>query len=525
LLILPLLLVPCWFPLLAKSARTANAEAGSSGTGQTRRIPASGNLQEALDLAKPGDTVVLEAGAPYLGHFILPSKAGSSFITITTSALTSLPPEGVRIGPPQASYMPKLVSPDQQPALAAASGAHHYKLVGIEFHPSSGIYPYDIVTVGMGETTSEQVPHDIIFDRVYVHGDARAGAKRGIALNGASITVENSCISDIKGLGQDTQALAGWNGPGPFHILNNYLEAAGENVMFGGARIWIPGLIPSDIEIRHNHFSKPLSWKQDDPSYQGTRWQVKNLLELKNARRVVVDGNVLENSWVQAQTGYAVLFSPRTEDGRFLWVRVEDVTFTHNIIRHSVSGITIAGRDGPFEGLTKRVLIADNLLEDIQTASQRDAGNLFLIGGGVDGLRIEHNTAMFEGLAMIQCGARSTNKGFVYRNNISTSGKWGVIGANVGSGDAALDYYFPGAVFEGNALIYGGAGLYRRGNFFPGSIRHLGFVDPANGDYRLSPRSRYKGKGTDGKDLGADMAAIGAATAGVIDGKSLTSSQ
>jgi hypothetical protein len=32
----------------------------------------------------------------------------------------------------------------------------------------------------------------------------------------------------------------------------------------------------------------------------------------------------------------------------------------------------------------------------------------------------------------------------------------------------------------------------------------------------LSPGSQLKGKGTDGKDVGADMAAIKAATAGVV---------
>ena len=58
--------------------------------------------------------------------------------------------------------------------------------------------------------------------------------QRGISLNGADITISNSHISEIHGRGYDTQAICGWNGPGPFRIINNYLEAAGENVMFGG---------------------------------------------------------------------------------------------------------------------------------------------------------------------------------------------------------------------------------------------------------------------------------------------------
>ncbi len=33
----------------------------------------------------------------------------------------------------------------------------------------------------------------------------------------------------------------------------------------------------------------------------------------------------------------------------------------------------------------------------------------------------------------------------------------------------------------------------------------VGFVDYAGGNYRLTRTSKYKGLGTDGKDLGADM--------------------
>src|SRR5947209_15906566 len=134
-----------------------------------------------------------------------------------------------------------------------------------------------------------------------MHGEPTTPLKRGIALNSGETSIINSYLSDFKNTGQDTQALCGWNGPGPFHIINNHLEAAGENVLFGGATAQIPNLVPSDIEIRHNHFYKPLSWKLDDASYAGQHWSVKNLLELKNAQRVIVDGNTLENNWYDGQ--------------------------------------------------------------------------------------------------------------------------------------------------------------------------------------------------------------------------------
>ena len=48
-------------------------------------------------------------------------------------------------------------------------------------------------------------------------------------------------------------------------------------------------------------------------------------------------------------------------------------------------------------------------------------------------------------------------------------------------------------------------------NFYPASPNAIGFVDPAKGNYQLSPGSPYKGKASDGKDPGVDMAALLAA--------------
>ena len=71
----------------------------------------------------------------------------------------------------------------------------------------------------------------------------------------------NSFISDIKAVNADSQAIVGYNGEGPFTIENNYLEAAGENVMFGGSDPAVTNLVPSDIVLRRNHLFKPLAWR------------------------------------------------------------------------------------------------------------------------------------------------------------------------------------------------------------------------------------------------------------------------
>ena len=124
---------------------------------------------------------------------------------------------------------------------------------------------------------------------MYIHGDPAAGQKRGIALNSGYTEITNSYIADIKATGVDSQAICGWNGSGPYLIENNYLEAAGENVMFGGADPTIWNLVPADITVRRNTLSKPTAWMT-------APWSGKNLFEMNIARRVLVDGNVIENN-------------------------------------------------------------------------------------------------------------------------------------------------------------------------------------------------------------------------------------
>jgi len=500
--------VACSQPSAGKPFRPSQST--SSGSSRTINVPANGDVQSALDSAKPGDTIVLEAGSTYSGHFTLRDKPGSAYITLTTSALSSLPPEGARVNPSFSRYMPKLVSPNDGPTVGAVHGAHHYRFVGIELHPKEGVYQWDVIAIGQGnETSLSALPHDIVFDRVYIHGDPAVGSKRGIALNGASITVENSYISDFKSTEQDTQALNGWNGPGPFRIVNNYLEASAENIMFGGSPAAIPNLVPSDITISRNYFVKPLSWNPGDPSFAGTHWVVKNIFELKNARRVVLDGNIFECG------GAAFLYSPRTENRANPWAVVEDVTFTHNIVHHADGGVTMAGHDD--DGLGGRganFTFRDNLFEDIKSTNWPGAtARLWSIFGGASNVVIDHNTAFGELSALVFFDGRPLATGFIYTNNIAPPGTYS-LHALEGASDP---------IIRRNVIYWDGRGNESSprpaDNFYPKSIDRIGFGNVVEGQYQLLPTSPYKNKGTDGKDIGADLIAIRAATAGVIEGR------
>ena len=79
------------------------------------------------------------------------------------------------------------------------------------------------------------------------------------------------------------------------------------------------------------------------PRATGKIWNVKNLLELKNAQRVLIDGNIFEHSWAASQKGYAILLTPRNQNGNAPWAAVRDITLSNNMIRHVAGAVDILG--------------------------------------------------------------------------------------------------------------------------------------------------------------------------------------
>jgi hypothetical protein len=461
----------------------------SSPSGRTIIVPSGGDLQEALDRAQPGDEIVLEACAIYKGPFTLPDKGNQPGWIVVRSDVTDIPnfpQQGTRIDSSFTGKMPILTS-SRHAVIIAQRKAHHYRFIGIEMRPADGTYLFAVVMLGDGtERDVEDLPHHVILDRCFVHGDPKKGTRRGLAMNGRYLAVIDSYFSDFKEEGRDSQAICGWNGPGPFKIVNNYLEGATENILFGGGDPSIRGLVPSDIEVRGNHAAKPLSWKPGETQYDGSHWQIKMLFELKNARRVLVDGNIFEYHWQMPGYGFAIAFTVRNQDGNAPWSVIEDVTFTNNIVRHSPNGVNILGFDDihPPSEQTKRILIKNNLFDDINGPRWGGKGRLFQLLRGTKDVVIEHNTAFHTGLFLMTAG--DPQERFVYRYNITPHNEFGMEGTGTGTGAPTLERYFPEAVVTGNIIIGGDPHRYPEGNFFPKSVQAVSFVNRAEGDFRLS---------------------------------------
>ncbi|HYV17885.1 MAG TPA: hypothetical protein VFC25_02510 [Verrucomicrobiae bacterium] len=493
-------------PACAAPAAPRAVELPPTGAGEGRVIDVEpgGDLQAALDAARPGDTVALPAGSVFRGPFDLPRTSGNGWITVRTAALDRLPPAGTRVTPDDAAAMPVLEATEGT-VLRAAAGAHHLRFVGLELRPARGSFLYALALLGSKETSAEETPHHIVFERCYLHGDPDKGTRRGVALNGRHLAVVDSHLSDFKERGADSQAVAGWNGPGPILIANNLLAAAGEDVMFGGQTPPIQGLVPADITVEGNLLTKPLAWKQGEPGYDGSSWTVKNLFELKNARRVRATGNRLENSWAQSQRGYAVVLTVRDENGEAPQAVVEDVDFTGNVVVGAANGVNILGRDNSHPGgggKTGRIRIANNVFDDVGGERWGGKGILVQILQGASDVAIEHNTGLQSGSIVMAEGGPFPR--FVLRNNVVLHNQSGIAGTGTGVGVPTLVAQFPGSVVTGNVIVGGPAGRYPPGNSFPRTLEEVGFVDAPRGNYALAATSRVRAAGNDGKAPGAD---------------------
>ena len=493
----------CLFLALGQAQRQRDTSQASrarrTSTSATTRVKSGENLQDAIDHAQYGDTIVLEAGATYRGPIVLPFKDQQTdqYITITTSNVAGIPIENERVVPERhAQAMPKIVAPDNSVAVGTAERAHHYKFVGIEFAPDAGSrYLYNLIDLGRSDYKStSQFPHHLIFDRCYVHSTGLNKARRGFGLNSSETSIINSYIAGFAGAEDETQGICGWNGPGPFHIINNYIEGGAQNIMFGGADPSVPNLVPADIEIRKNFLYKPAEWFGHAT--------IKAVIELKNARNVTIDGNVLECAGL---TGAFVL-TVRNQNGSAPWSTLEEIRVTNNIVRHSNAGFSILGRDNEHPSQqAKNFRIANNLIVDVGT----DYAAVFVAGCCGDSMTIENNTVQQTGNIMTCYGPPISN--FIFRNNVVFYNSYGV---NCPAG--ALTQLSKGNIVVDNSGAIAREGYpptLPNGNLVVPSMASLGFVDYAKGDWRLSPQSKIRGRGADGKDPGVNFDDLAAAVA------------
>jgi len=538
--------------------------------GKSWMVAAGQSLEQVLAKASCGDIVQLQAGATFTGNVVVPVKNcdNSHWIIIRSSAPdSSLPAEGTRLTPcfagvsslpgrprwncaSTANVLAKIEvngSGGSGPVIFSA-GANHYRLIGLEV--TRTVFPKAVNTLIQFLGPADH----LVFDRLWIHGSAQDDTVRGITLGPTrNVAVVDSFFTDFHcvaatGACTDAQAIAGGlgDGPtGPYKIVNNFLESSGENVMFGGGSA--TGT-PADIQVSHNHMFKPLIWMKGQPGYvggtNGNPFVVKNLFELKNAQRVLLEGNIMEGSWGGfSQVGFGIVITPKNQAGKngsnlCPICQVTDITIRYNAISHVGGGLAIANALSDNHGAAldgQRYSIHDIIVDDIDGAKYRGPSEFaeILVSPGAPVLQnvmINHVTAFPTSHLFIIGDMVATStpmKNFVFTNSIVNAGKYPVWSSGGGPANCAhlgiplitFNTCFTRSSFTANAIIAAPSGpSWPPQNFFPGSTAAVRFVNynaGNGGDYHLQASSPYKGKGTDGKDLGADIDAIHSATAGV----------
>ncbi len=474
------------FGIVAPSAIVTETPAG-----KVIKVPPGGNIQSAIERANGGDIIELQAGGVYNGQVTLPNKPITDFITIRSSAAAQLP-EGVRVSPSQRSSMATITSGMMgRAAVLAENGAHHYRFVGIEFTSAGTIFNYGLVVLGGNEKRPDNVPHSIEIDRSYFHPHKPGRSRRGITANSAKTTITNSYFEGFAVEGEEAQGICGWTGSKDIKIINNYIEGGAQNIMFGGADPANAELIPADIEIRDNHLDKPKDWVG--------KYSIKTIFELKNAKRVVFSNNLLTNNWI----GSAFRITVRNQSGTANFSTIEDVVIRDNVIKNSGDGINILGKDDSQpSGTLKNLTIENNLFLNITGGNGFDGSGYLLQTAEGENITFANNTAFNTGNIATFYGGMPVN--FVFRDNITGHGNYGIHGP--------IDLKSSGAkaMFQNNLFMnlnrVGSDGYaFPAGNNIVGGMNEVGFVNASAGDYRLSPNSRYRGKGRDGKNLGSDL--------------------
>lgn len=472
------------------------------------RVPASGSLQAALDTAKAGDEIQLTQGTVYAGNLTW-TRCLAGWVTITTQGIALA--EGQRATPTVAQQFAKIVSPNVAPVLVAKNGGCKLWLSRLEITATAQSatvnYNYGLVRLGEDETSNAALPHDIVIERAYIHGTPTTSTQNAVVFNAARLTLKDSWVSEIHWPGTETHCVVGYDGTGPFRLTNNYLSCASINVLLGGATPQIAGNYSGDVEIRSNHITKNTAWR-------GAGFAVKNLVEIKNARRVLVEGNVLENSWSDAQEGMAINaqsngeYNPLTADLTFRWNAIRSINQCFVLLAHDALG---------FGQAMARVAVEQNLCTQIGG----DQTNRFaLLLGDLQGVRIGHNTVVRTTavggppIYLDRVGGGQASRLDLVDNAIGPGLGFPCVFGEGQSGSARLSSYAAAWSFVGNVCweSYLEASVFPAGNYFPLAQAAVGFA----ADWSLSAGSAFKGTATDGTDPGVNVGELTRRTAGVV---------
>ncbi len=317
---------------------------------RTVRATTAAELQSAIDNAVAGDEILLTPGTTYSRSqgFTLPARNDGGWVTIRGD----MPSVAKDVRVDSTLNFPVLTCTGTVCSTVSASepGDHGWRFETLEI---TGGWDGTTAMVALHPSPATDVINRMVFDRVYVHaGDPNWDLRRCFMANVAGFALLRSVVTECHQRGFDSQAVLVWNTPGPILIYENLLEGSSENFMSGGAGISGASNVPQDITFARNHVRHPKSW-------HGGPWVIKNLFELKSGFRIHIWGNVFENHWRDGQHGPSIVLksSPEAQDASF--APTAHVTFERNILRNVDMGFSLNA------GIAEATPLKDVLIENV----------------------------------------------------------------------------------------------------------------------------------------------------------------
>jgi hypothetical protein len=228
-----------------------------------------------------------------------------------------------------------------QGAVLSLEGTRYVRFTGIEmapFVPPDLDYlrqytPLAIRTQHMHSFWSlaavNSTSENIVFDRCFIHGESSTSRLwYALIFQGRRVAVRDSMITEVLDWTADVPASdatetsaiyipANADGvhSGPFDIRNNSIECVGICVYVpsDSAGFAADESMPEDVSIVGNHISWPEHYLYGRPGSLKRHVTGRHLIEFKLGKRILIQGNLLQNTWQRVNQAAAIALTPRLE--------------------------------------------------------------------------------------------------------------------------------------------------------------------------------------------------------------------